>query len=133
MAFEKLCLNHEEQIRAALGVSGVSAEVFSWFSKAVETVDPKTGKKVKSRGAQIDMLIDRADKVINVCEMKFWSTLYSMSAKDEADIERRVSALRYETGTDKNVIVTLVTTKGLVRNEHSEGVQKVVVLEELFV
>lgn len=133
LAFEKLCLNHEEQIRAALGVSGVSAEVFSWFSKAVETVDPKTGKKVKSRGAQIDMLIDRADKVINVCEMKFWSTLYSMSAKDEADIERRVSALRHETGTDKNVIVTLVTTKGLVRNEHSEGVQKVVVLEELFV
>lgn len=141
LAFEKLCLNHEQQIRAALGVSGVSAEVFSWFSKASEKetsadaeANPKTGKKtaVKARGAQIDMLIDRADKTINVCEMKFWSTLYSMSAKDEADIERRVSALRHETGTDKNVIVTLVTTKGLVRNEHSESVQKVVVLEELF-
>ena len=61
LAFEKLCLNHEEQVRAALGVSGVSA-------------------------------------------------------KDEEDIERRVSALRRETGTDKQVIVTLITTKGLVRN-----------------
>ena len=119
LAFEKLCLNHEEQVRAALGVSGVSAEVFSWFSKAKE-------KAPKARGAQIDMLIDRADKTINVCEMKFldepsggaerWSTPYSMSAKDEEDIERRVSALRRETGTDKQVIVTLITTKGLVRN-----------------
>ena len=44
-----------------------------------------------------------------------WSTPYSMSAKDEEDIERRVSALRRETGTDKQVIVTLITTKGLVR------------------
>ena len=58
-------LNHEEQVRAALGVSGVSAEVFSWFSKAKE-------KAPKARGAQIDMLIDRADKTINVCEMKFF-------------------------------------------------------------
>ncbi len=125
LAFEKLCMNHEEQIRAALGVSGVSAEVFSWFSKASE-------KPAQTRGAQIDMLIDRADKTINVCEMKFWSTPYVMTAKDETDIERRVSALRRETGTDKNVIVTLVTTKGLVRNAHSECVQKVVLLENLF-
>ena len=107
-----VCLNHEEQVRAALGVSGVSAEVFSWFSKAKE-------KAPKARGAQIDMLIDRADKTINVCEMKFWSTPYLMSAKDEEDIERRVSALRRETGTDKQVIVTLITTKGLVRNRRT--------------
>ncbi len=132
LAFEKLCLNHEEQIRGALGIAGVSAEVFSWFSKAKETVDPKTGKKVKSRGAQIDMLIDRADKVINVCEMRFWSQPYVMTAKDEGDIERRVNALTRETGTDKNVIVTLVTTKGMERNEHSECVQRVVTLEEMF-
>ena len=141
LAFEKLCLNHEVQIRAALGISGVSAEVVSWFSKASKKdasvdvdADSKDDKKkaAKARGAQIDMLIDRADKTINVCEMKFWSTPYSMSAKDADDIERRVLALMHETGTDKNVIVTLVTTKGLVRNEHSEGVQKVVLLEELF-
>ena len=125
LAFEKLCLNHEEQIRGALGISGVSAEVFSWFSRA-------KGKETKTRGAQIDMLIDRADKTINVCEMKFWSIPYSISAKDEEDIEKRVSALRSETGTDKQVVVTLITTKGLVRNEHSEGVQRVVLLEELF-
>lgn len=132
LAFEKLCLNHVEQIRGALGIAGVSAEVFSWFSKAKETVDPKTGKKVKSRGAQIDMLIDRADKVINMCEMRFWSQPYVMTQKDEDDIERRVDALTRETGTDKNVIVTLVTTKGLERNEHSECVQLVLTLGDMF-
>ena len=125
LAFEKLCLNHEKQIRAALGISGVSAEVFSWFSKA------KEGDS-KARAVQIDMLIDRADKTINVCEMKFWSTPYAMTTKDEADIERRVSALRRETGTDKQVVVTMITAKGLVRNEHSECVQRELTLEELF-
>lgn len=65
--------------------------------------------------------------------MRFWSQLYAMTAKDEADIERRVEALTRETGTDKNVIVTLVTTKGLERNEHAECVQRVVTLEELLV
>jgi len=122
LAFEKLCLNHEEQIRWALGISGVSATVFSWFSKS----------KDEQRGAQIDMLIDRADKTINVCEMRFWSTPYAMTAKDESDIERRVSALRRETGTDKQVVVTMITAKGLLRNEHSECVQKELTLEELF-
>ena len=122
LAFEKLCLNHEEQIRGALGISGVSAAVFSWFSKG----------KDEQRGAQIDMLIDRADKTINVCEMRFWSSPYAMTAKDESDIERRVSALRRETGTDKQVVVTMITAKGLQRNEHSECVQKELTLEELF-
>lgn len=132
LAFEKLCLNHEEQIREALGISGVSAEVFSWFSKAKE-VQTDGNKYVKRRGAQIDMLIDRADKVINMCEMKFWSQPYTMTKKDEDDIERKVETLKRETGTDKNVIVTMITTKGLQRNEHSECVQRELVLEDLLV
>lgn len=78
------------------------------------------------------MLIDRADKVINVCEMKFWSRPYAMTEKDEDDIERKVSALKQETGTDKSVIVTMITAKGLQRNEYSECVQRELVLEDLF-
>ena len=120
LAFEMLCLNHVDQIKGALGISGVSSEVFSWFGKG------------EHRSAQIDMLIDRADKTINLCEMKYLSHVYAMTAEDEDDIERRVAALRESTGTEKNVIVTLITTKGLNRNEHSECVQRVVTLEELF-
>ena len=132
MAFETLCLNHEHQIRAALGIAGVSAEVFSWFYKAKVKDGAAGNGNIKEYGAQIDMLIDRADKVINVCEMKYRNKPYLMTAKDEADIERRVSALIRETGTDKNVIVTMITAKGLERNEYSECVQCEVKLEELF-
>lgn len=59
-----------------MGISGIISNVFSWFGKGNE------------RKAQIDMLIDRADKTINVCEMKFYNHPYAMTAKGEADIER---------------------------------------------
>ena len=120
LSFEMLCLNHAEQIKMALGISGITANVFSWFGKG------------EQRSAQIDMLIDRADRTINICEMKFWSRPYTMTAKDEEDIERKVSTFIEATKTDKNVIVTMITTKGIDRNEHSEYIQREVILDELF-
>ena len=120
LSFEMLCLNHVEQIKAALGISGITANVFSWFGKG------------KNRSAQIDLLIDRADKAVNICEMKFHNKPYAMTAQDEDDIEHKVSSFIEATGTDKNVIVTMITAKGLERNEHSECVQKELTLEQLF-
>lgn len=120
LSFEMLCLNHVEQIKKALGISGITANVFSWFGKGTE------------RSAQIDMLIDRADKTINVCEMKYWNKPYAMTAKDEEDIERKVSTFIEGTKTDKNVIVTMITTKGIDNNEYSECIQRELTLDELF-
>lgn len=120
LSFEMLCLNHVEQIKMALGISGITANAFSWLGKG------------KDRSAQIDLLIDRADKTINICEMKFYNKPYAMSAKDEDDIERKVSSFIEATHTDKNIIVTMITAKGLERNEHSEGVQKELTLDQLF-
>ncbi len=120
LAFEMLCLNHVEQIKMALGISGINANVFSWFGKG------------NQRSAQIDMLIDRADKTINICEMKFWNNPYTMTAKDENDIERKVSTFIEATHTDKNVIVTMITTKGIERNEYAECIQRELILDELF-
>ena len=120
LAFEMLCLNHVEQIKVALGISGITANVFSWFGKG------------DRRYAQIDMLIDRADGVVNICEMKFYNKAYVMSAKDEDDIERKVTSFIEATKTDKNIIVTMITSKGLERNEYSEGVQKELTLDQLF-
>jgi hypothetical protein len=120
LSFEMLCLNHAEQIKNALGISGITANVFSWYGKG------------SLRSAQIDMLIDRADRTINICEMKFWNRPYAMSAKDEADIERKVSTFIETTNTDKNVIVTMITTKGIEQNEHSGCVQREITLDELF-
>ena len=120
LSFEMLCLNHVEQIKKALGISGITANVFSWFGKGDQ------------RSAQIDMLIDRADRTINICEMKFLNRPYAMTAKDENDIERKVSTFIETTHTDKNVIVTMITTKGIDRNEHSECVQRELTLDDLF-
>ena len=120
LSFEMLCLNHAEQIKKALGISGITANVFSWFGKG------------ESSSAQIDMLIDRADKTINVCEMKFWNRPYAMTAKDEADIERKVSTFIEATNTDKSIIVTMITTKGVEQNEHSGCIQRELVLDDLF-
>lgn len=120
LAFEMLCLNHVEQIKVALGISGITTNVFSWFGKG------------DNRSAQIDMLIDRADNAINLCEMKFYSKAYPMSVKDEEDIERKVSTFSEATKTNKTIIVTMITDKGLERNEHSECIQKVVTLDQLF-
>ena len=121
LSFEMLCLNHAEQIKMALGISGITSNVFSWFGKGEE------------RKAQIDMLIDRADKTINVCEMKFYNHPYAMTAKDEEDIERKVSSFIEATKTDKNVIVTMITAKGIEQNEHSACIQKELTLEQLYV
>ena len=120
LSFEMLCLNHVEQIKMALGISGITANAFSWLGKG------------KDRSAQIDMLIDRADKTINICEMKFYNKPYAMTAKDEDDIERKVTSFIEATHTDKNIIVTMITAKGLERNEHSEGIQKELTLDQLF-
>ena len=120
LSFEMLCLNHVEQIKMALGISGITANAFSWLGKG------------KDRSAQIDLLIDRADKTINICEMKFYNKPYAMTAKDEDDIERKVTSFIEATHTDKNIIVTMITAKGLERNEHSEGIQKELTLDQLF-
>lgn len=120
LAFEMLCLNHSEQIKRILGISGISSNVLSWFGK------------VTDRSVQIDMLIDRSDRTINLCEMKFYNKPYALTAKDEDDLEAKVSTFISATGTNKNVILTMITCKGLERNEHAEIVQKELVLDELF-
>jgi len=120
LSFEMLCLNHSEQIKDALGISGVSANVFSWFGKG------------ENRAAQIDMLIDRADSTINVCEMKYYNKPYLMTAADQEDIERKLSTFVESTGTVKNIIMTLITLKGLDRNEYSECIQRELTLDDLF-
>ena len=75
IAFERVCLLHSWQIKKALGISGVASEESAWRCLP----SPELAK-----GAQIDLVIDRADRVTNLCEMKFASEQYSIS-KDEAD------------------------------------------------
>jgi AAA+ ATPase superfamily predicted ATPase len=121
LAFEQLCLNHHQQIEKALGISGIITQVYSWTtpSDAMEK-------------AQIDLIIQRADKVINVCEMKFYEGKYTMKVKDYEDMERRIRIFRDTRDIHKAIHPVLVTTYGLTHNKYSHLFQNVITLKDLF-
>ncbi len=121
LAFEQLCLNHHKQLEQALGISGIVTKVYSW------TAQPEA-----KENAQIDLVIKRTDKVVNVCEMKFYDGLYTMKKKDADDIERRVRAFRDAQNIRTAVHPVLVTTLGLVSNQYSRVFQNVLTLKDLF-
>ena len=84
------------------------------------------------KGAQIDLLIDRDDGVVNLCEMKFSGKQYALKEADDLSVRNKKAAFMRETGTRKSVHVTYVTTFGLVRNAYANSVQSEVTLDELF-
>ena len=83
-------------------------------------------------GAQIDLLIDRADNVVNVCEMKFASGDYVLKKRESENIDNKVLAFKMVTESPKSVYLTLVTTNGLVDNEYARKFQNVLFLDSLF-
>ena len=122
IAFERLCLWHVTQIKAALGISGVNSSVYSWRTEATEEHD----------GAQIDLLIDRRDGVINLCEMKYADDTYALDAEEEKKLRNRLTAFKLDTKTRKGIHTTLVTTYGIRSNSHSGMIQSVVTMDGLF-
>ena len=120
VAFERVCMWHEHEIKTALGIAGVSASVCAWRSAR------------KSGGAQIDLLIDRKDGVVNVCEVKFVTGEFSIGAKYAHELENKLSVLKDETQTEKSLHLTMVTVSGVKRNEYSYLVHSQVRLDDLF-
>lgn len=85
------------------------------------------------QGAQIDLLLDRQDRCINVCEMKFSTAEYVIEKKGAAELGKKVNVFITETGTKKTIFPTLITTYGAKKNEHYLGrVQAEVLMEDLF-
>lgn len=123
LAFERVCLLHVAELKKALGIGGVRTAVCSWQHRADETY---------GKGAQIDLLIDRADKVVNVCEMKFASGHYVLNKAESERIDNKILAFRTVTGTSKSIFLTVVTTNALVDNEYARKVQNVILLDSLF-
>ena len=108
MAFETVCLNHTEQIKRFLGISGIETTEYAWRSET------------KKGGAQIDLLIDRKDDVINVCEMKFSDSEYRIDEEYRNDIRHKMELFTKETKTRKTLIPILVSVEGMLRNEYSD-------------
>ncbi len=109
-AFEQICLCHVQQIKQALGIAGILTQTSSWRSKQ------------KQDGAQIDLVIDRRDHVINLCEMKFSLTPFAISKGYADQLMHKISVFRAETRTSKALHLTMITSKGLQRNNWSETI-----------
>ena len=122
IAFEDVCFVHQQQIREALGIAGVQAEIYPWKSSPDE----------QKPGAQIDMLIERADRVINLCEMKFTGGEFCIDKDYDAKLRNKIEALLSATKNRKNILPTLVTTYGLKQNMYSGRIQRVVTMDALF-
>jgi len=122
-AYETICMLHIDQILEALGISGVYSEISSW----------KYVGKDEIPGAQIDLLIDRRDQVVNLCEAKFTDKEFSITKSYVADLRRKRSVFQMATGTKKNLFTTLITTYPAMKNRYYlEEIQSEVSMDALF-
>lgn len=122
-AFENICLMHIRQIKAALGISGVYTRHGSWIFKGDDSLP----------GAQIDMIIDRADLIIHLCEAKFTKENYALSKESAAQLRLRKTIFKQATQTKKAVFTTLLTTYPALQNKYYlEEVDSEITMEELF-
>lgn len=119
-AFEQVCLLHVNQIKKALGIAGIASDVCAWSGV------------VDNKGAQIDLVIDRGDKVMNLCEMKFSTSRYEVT-KDYAEwMKERREIFRKDTGTNKTLHLTLVSPYGVASGKNSSVLQNVITMDDLF-
>lgn len=121
-AFESVCLMHVDQIKDALGVRGVSSENAPWVMKGTEDQE----------GMQIDLIINRSDRVVNLCEMKFVNTEFEVKKDYEQKLRYRLNYICENVSRRHNVQMTLVTTYGLKYGIHSGIFQRVVTMDSLF-
>ncbi len=119
-AYEQVCLSHIGQIINALGISGMETQISSWKST-----------KVKD-GAQIDLVIDRRDGIINLCEMKFSVGQFIVSKKYDLELRNKMEAFKSETQTKKATFLTMITTFGLQPNIYSGNIQNNLEMRILF-
>lgn len=123
LAFERVCMLHVNQIKYKLGISGVLTNTYSWMAKS----DPVYGK-----GAQIDLLIERADNVVNVCEIKFSQDKYAIDQDYSQNLAHKIERLLQTTQTKKTLHLTMITANGLAHNEYWGMVQSEITANDLF-
>jgi len=111
---------HIQQIKDKLGISGVITEVYAFRSSQLKG------------GAQIDLVIDRRDGTINLCECKYSIKPYELTNTDIRDLERKKETFLEETGTKKSVHLTMITANGLAMSANNNDIQAVITLDDLF-
>ncbi len=122
-AFESICLKHLPQIKKALGISGVYTNASTFVKKGND----------REEGTQIDLLIDRNDHVINICEMKCYNAPFSIDKRMAMALRNKSAIFKQTTKTTKQVFLTMITTFGINPNQYHPGLIDVVLtLDDLF-
>jgi hypothetical protein len=111
-AFEMLCMKHTPQIKRALGIPKVRTTTHSWTSKEAQ-------KSAQKSGAQIDMLLKRQDRRIDLIEMKFYNKPYAISKCYRDRMINKKNVFEEEVDPDEALALVMITTKGLKKNTHS--------------
>lgn len=127
LAFEKAVMNHLNELKRAMGISGINTQAYTWRS------NPKKLKEGE-KGAQIDIVLDRADGIINIIEAKWTSNgePYMISSSDEEDLLNKRRVFIEQTQTRKSVFLTMVTISGIKKNSHFDSIQNFFTLDDLF-
>ena len=120
-AFENVCFHHIKQIKDALGISGVSTQQSAWSKREDD-----------SKGTQIDLIIERKDNVVNMCEIKFYGDLFSVDKSYDMVLRHRQGLLAKELSPKMIIHNTLITTFGLKHNEYSGIFSKAITMDDLF-
>lgn len=122
LAFERVCLLHSRQIKDKLGVAGIISNEYAWWIEGDE----------EHSGAQIDLLIDRNDGVINLCEMKYTNSPFKIDATYAASLQNKKTRFVEATETQKAIHITMISSQGIVRNAYSDEIQCQVTGNDLF-
>lgn len=122
LTFEQICKDHIQQIKNKIGIAGVMTEISSWSKQGNDEED----------GVQIDLLIDRRDRVINLCEIKFSGAQFEIKKEYDIKLKNKVEVFRETTKTNKTIQMTMITTYGIKKNMYSNYVGKEITLDDLF-
>ncbi|MES2109781.1 MAG: ATP-binding protein [Bacteroidota bacterium] len=123
IAYESICIKHIDQIKAGLGIKSVYTEVSSW------RYIPKSADE---QGTQVDLVIDRADGCINLCEIKFATDAFEITKAYAKELENKIRVFKSQTKTRKSVFMTLMTTYGVKDNNYAGLIQSEVNMDVLF-
>ena len=116
LSFERICLTHISQIKNALSINGIKSEYYSW----------------RSENAQIDLVIERADRMINICEAKYSEEPYLLDKEEYEKFKNRIALFKQQTGFSGGIVPTFITVNGLQRNSYSEHIVAQITLDDLF-
>ena len=122
-AFENICLNHVSQIKGALSIKGISTSTATFLMRPNEDTS----------GTQIDLLIDRSDNSINICEMKFSEQPFEITKKVAENIEIKKQVFRQFGKTKKHLFTTLISPFGVVDNRYKlNHIDHIITMDDLF-